>query len=120
MEPRDEREEETPEQAVEEPWEALEEAGGEAEAALVVGFLESMGFRASIVDRSLHQVPAQNEELMDVVIAVPASQLEAARAALANREKAFASAKEGEETVLTEDGMVSIDESAEPEPNKEA
>lgn len=119
MEPSDEREEEAPATTPEEPWEVLEEAGDETEAALVVGFLESMGVRATIFDRSLHQVPAQNEELMEVVIAVPASQLEAARAALASREKDFASATAGEETVLTEDGMVAIDEREEPEPGKE-
>jgi intracellular sulfur oxidation DsrE/DsrF family protein len=98
----------------------LEDAGAETEAAIVVGFLESLGIKATAMDRSFHQTPAQNDELMDIVIAVPASQLEAARAAMANRETGFASAKEGEETVLTEDGMVTLDEPAEPESGRES
>ncbi len=98
-----------------ESWVAVEEAGDESEAAIVVGFLESLGIPARIMDKSFHQTPAQNEDLIEIEVAVPASRVAEAEKALADRDEGFKKATEGEETVLTEEGLVDIDVNPPPE-----
>ena len=93
-------------------WSAVQSAPNESEAALVVGFLESHGIPARVMDVSFHQYPTSTEDLSEVEIAVPTDRLDEARTALDQREKAFASSPEGDATVMTDEGPAEIDPNA--------
>ncbi len=109
--------EETGPAGAEESWTAVELVASEAEAAIVVGFLESEGIPARVVDRSFTEVPVSSEDVTEIAVAVPTARLSDAVAALERREEAFASQKEGEETILTDEGHAEIDPRPEPEGN---
>ena len=74
----------------EEHWEGVAPAANESEAALIAGFLESLGIPARVVDRSFHQTPTGSEDLSPIEVGVPAARAEEARKELATRERAFA------------------------------
>lgn len=98
-------------------WTAVTSVGSEAEATLIAGFLQEHGVPARIVDKSFSQNPVPAEEgLASVEIAVPNERLEEAAAALARRDEEFASAIEGEATLMTDEGPAEIDPT-EPESN---
>lgn len=91
-------------------WSAVASVGSEAEATFIVGFLEGHGIPTRIVDKSFSQNPVPAEEgLAAVEVAVPTDRLEEAAVALAKREEAFASATEGEATLMTDEGPAEID-----------
>lgn len=91
--------------AADESWSALKGVESESEAAILMGFLESHGIPARLLDKSSREFPApDDEELTAMEVSVPASRLEEARAALAQHEKAFVDSPEGAETVITDDG----------------
>lgn len=91
-------------------WSAVTSVGSEAEASFIVGFLEGHGIPTRIVDKSFSQNPVPAEEgLAAVEVAVPTERLEEAAAALARRDEEFASATEGEETLMTDEGPAEID-----------
>ena len=92
-----------------EGWKGIQEVANASEAALIAGFLESSGIPARVVDRSFHQTPTSDEELTGIEIAVPVERAEEARQALAGRETAFASSPEGEDRLLTNEGLKEID-----------
>lgn len=100
--------------AAEEGWTGVQAVTSTAEAALVVGFLESEGIPARIVDRSFSETPTSSEDLTEIEVAVPSGRVADAEAILQQREKAFAGQAEGEETVLTDEGLAEIDPAAEP------
>ena len=78
--------------------------------AFIVGFLESRGIPARIVDKSFTQNPVPNDEdLAAIEVAVPAGRLEEAAAALQKRETDFADSTEGEATLMTDEGPAEID-----------
>jgi hypothetical protein len=53
-------------------WSAVTSVGNEAEATFIVGFLESRGIPARIVDKSFSQNPVPNDEdLASIEVAVP-------------------------------------------------
>jgi hypothetical protein len=87
---------------VTEGWVAVQQVPGEAEAAILVGFLESEGIPAGAYDRSSHQTPAQNQELMSIDIAVPASRFAEAEEVLQERGREFdALPQDGESLVAS-------------------
>ena len=91
-------------------WSAVTSVGNEAEATFIVGFLESRGIPARIVDKSFSQNPVPNDEdLASIEVAVPAGRLEEATAALEKRESDFADSTEGEATLMTDEGPAEID-----------
>jgi hypothetical protein len=91
-------------------WSAVTSVGSEAEATFIVGFLEGHGIPTRIVDKSFSQNPVPAEEgLAAVEVAVPTDRLEEAAAALARRDEEFASATEGEATLMTDEGPAEID-----------
>lgn len=112
-ETRDETKDETRETvaagSADEGWSAVEGVVNEEEGALVVGFLESEGIPARVVDQSAHILPTTNERLTPISVAVPTARVDEAVAVLSRRETAFASQKEGEETVLTDEGPAALD-----------
>lgn len=93
-------------------WSRLEEVGSEAEGSMMVGFLETHGIPARIVDRSFHLTPAMDEDLAPIEIAVPTERLEEARAALAVRERDFAKTEGGTDALMTDEGLAEIDPDA--------
>jgi hypothetical protein len=91
-------------------WSAVTSVGSEAEATFIVGFLESHGIPTRIVDKSFSQNPVPAEDgLAAVEVAVPTDRLAEAEEALARRDEAFASATEGEATLMTDEGPAEID-----------
>lgn len=91
-------------------WSAVASVGNEAEATFIVGFLESRGIPAKIVDKSFTQNPVPaDEDLSAFEVAVTSDRLEEAAKALARRESDFASATEGEATLMTDEGPAEID-----------
>ena len=93
-------------------WSAVASVGTEAEASLIVGFLENHGIPARTLDRSFSQNPVPaDEDLASIEVAVPSDRFAEAEEALAKREDAFASATEGEATLLTDEGPAEIDPS---------
>ncbi len=97
---------ETPAQA----WSGVTSVGTEAEAGFIVGFLESRGIPARIVDRSFSQNPVPaDEDLAAFEVAVPSDRLDEAASALEKRESDFASSTEGEATLMTDEGPAEID-----------
>ncbi len=100
--------------AAEERWSGVKSVPSEAEGSLVVGFLESEGIPARLVDRSFSETPTSSEDLTEIEVAVPADRRAEAEAMLARRETAFEGQTEGEETLLTDEGPAEIDPSAEP------
>jgi len=92
-----------------EGWQGVHEVASPSEAALVAGFLESSGIPAQVVDKSFHQYPTSDEELTGIVVAVPVERAEEALLALAGREKAFAASPEGDERLLTDEGLRDVD-----------
>ena len=91
-------------------WSAVTSVGNEAAATFIVGFLESRGIPARIVDKSFTQNPVPNDEdLAAIEVAVPAGRLEGAAAAPQKRETDFADSTEGEATLMTDEGPAEID-----------
>src|SRR5512135_1391337 len=85
-------------------WVALCDLANEAEAAIVVGFLQAEGIPARVDDRSFQSMPTpDNEDLKDIFVFVPRSQEAEARRVLSAREAAFKDQPEGGETVLTDE-----------------
>ncbi len=101
-----------PKETTGQDWSAVASVGNEAEASFIVGFLEGRGIAARIVDRSFTQGPVPaDEDLAAFEIAVPSDRFEEAAAALEKRDDAFASATEGEPTLMTDEGPEEIDPS---------
>ena len=99
-----------PKETTEKHWRGVASVGSETDAAFIVGFLESHGVPTRIVDKSFSQNPVPaDEDLATVEVAVPIEKYEEAAAALAKRDEAFASATEGEATLMTDDGPTEID-----------
>ncbi len=94
-------------------WSALEGVANESEGALVVGFLEEHGIPARVVDRSFHQTPTGDEELTPIAVTVPTVRLADAKAVLAKREKDFSGSREGDSSLLTDEGLEEVDTSEE-------
>ena len=101
------------EEAPRETWAAAMEVTNESEAALIVGFLQNEGIPARTVNRSFHQTPTGDEDLSGIHIAVPESRLDEAQRILASRDQAFEGAREGEDTLMTDNGPAEVD-TAEP------
>jgi hypothetical protein len=99
-----------PKETVGQDWSAVACAGSEAEATFIVGFLESHGIPTRLVDKSFSQNPVpSDEDLAMVEIAVPVERYEEAKGALEKRDEDFASATEGEATLMTDEGPAEID-----------
>ena len=91
-------------------WSAVTSVGNEAEATFIVGFLENEGIPARTLAKSFSQNPVPaDEDLATIEVAVPSGRFEEASAILARRDEAFATATEGEETLLTDEGPAEID-----------
>ena len=91
-------------------WSAVASVGTEAEATLIVGFLENEGIPARTLAKSFSQNPVPaDEDLATIEVAVPTDRSEEAAGILAKRDEAFASATEGEATLLTDEGPAEID-----------
>ena len=91
-------------------WSAVAAVGTEAEATLIVGFLESCGIPARVLDKSFTQNPVPaDEDLAAFEVAVPSDRLDEAASALEKRESDFASSTEGEATLMTDEGPAEID-----------
>ena len=101
-----------PKETTGQDWSAVASVGTEAEATLIVGFLENNGIPARTLAKSFtaNPVPA-DEDLATIEVAVPADRFEEASATLERREVAFASATEGEATLMTDEGPTEIDPS---------
>lgn len=93
----------------EESWSGVEAVANESEAAIVVGFLQNHDIPARVMDKSFHQTPTTDEDLNVIEVAVPTSRLEEARKALLAREVAFEESPEGAETLLTDEGLRTVD-----------
>ena len=100
--------------AAEERWSGVKSVPSEAEGALVVGFLESQGIPARLVDRSFSETPTSSEDLTEIEVAVPTDRVAEAEGILSRRDVAFEGQAEGEATLLTDEGPAEIDPSAEP------
>lgn len=101
-----------PKETTGQDWSAVASVGNEAEASFIVGFLEGRGIPTRIVDKSFTQNPVPaDEDLAAFEVAVPTDRFEEAAAALEKRDDAFASATEGEATVMTDEGPEEIDPS---------
>lgn len=92
-----------------ETWNPVENAANEAEAAMIVGFLQNHDIPARVIDKSFHLTPTTGEDLSPIEIWVPTARLEEAERVLKGREAAFKGTPEGGETVLTDEGMADID-----------
>ena len=91
-------------------WSAVASVGTESEASFIVGFLESRGIPTRIIDKSFSQNPVPaDEDLAAIEVAVPSDRYEEASAALEKRDEDFASATEGEATLMTDEGPAEID-----------
>lgn len=88
----------------EEHWEGVAPAANESEAALIAGFLESLGIPARVVDRSFHQTPTGSEDLSPIEVGVPAARAEEARKELATRDRAFAKDPGSPSDLQTDEG----------------
>ena len=104
--------------ATDESWVAVEGAANQVEAELVAGFLRAHDIPARVVDRSFHQTPTSDEDLSPIAVAVPASRVADAEAALAARDSAFDKSSEGSEAVLTDEGLSEIDTNTDDEGSK--
>ncbi len=101
-----------PKETTGQDWSAAASVGNEAEATFIVGYLENLGIPTRIVDKSFTQNPVPaDEDLAAFEVAVPTDRFEEAAAALEKRDDAFASATEGEATVMTDEGPEEIDPS---------
>jgi hypothetical protein len=91
-------------------WSGVASVGTESEASFIVGFLESRGIPTRLVDRSFSQNPVPaDEDLASIEVAVPTDRFQEASAALEKRDDDFASATEGEATLMTDEGPAEID-----------
>lgn len=91
-------------------WKGVASVGSEADATFIVGFLENRGIPTRLVDKSFSQNPVPaDEDLASVEVAVPADRFDEAAEALAKRDEDFASATEGEATLMTDEGPAEID-----------
>jgi hypothetical protein len=106
---------ETDETAESVSWSGVERVANEAEAALVVGFLQNHDIPARVLDKSFHQTPTSGEDLSPIEIAVPSDRADDARRALESRQAAFASAPGDDDDVMTDEGPMDIDPSPEGE-----
>ncbi|MBK9966714.1 MAG: hypothetical protein IPP07_18265 [Holophagales bacterium] len=99
-----------PKEATGHDWSGVASVGTESEASFIVGFLESRGIPTRLVDKSFSQNPVPaDEDLSDIEVAVPSDRFAEAAAALEKRDEAFASATEGEATLMTDEGPAEID-----------
>lgn len=90
-----------------ESWSGVATSPNETDAAVVLGFLESQGIPARLVDRSFHEMPTSGDDLQGFEIAVPASRLAEAKGLLDSRsEEMPAGSAEG--TVMTDEGPAEI------------
>lgn len=95
-----------------ESWSGVATSPNEADSAVVVGFLESQGIPARLVDRSFHELPTSGQDLTRFEIAVPADRADEARRVLdARPDEMPAGSAEG--TVMTDEGPAEI--SSDPE-----
>jgi hypothetical protein len=91
-------------------WSAVASVGTVEDATLIVGFLENHGIPARTLTRSFTQNPVPaDEDLASIEVAVPSDRYDEAMAALEKRDVAFASATEGEATLMTDEGPAEID-----------
>ena len=91
-------------------WSGVASVGTESEASFIVGFLESRGIPTRIIDKSFSQNPVPaDEDLAAIEVAVPSDRFEEASASLEKRDEDFASATEGEATLMTDEGPAEID-----------
>jgi hypothetical protein len=72
-----------PDRPADEAWEVVRTEGTEHDAALVAGLLRSRGVRSRVYSLLYHQEPVTFGALGSVHVVVPASELEAATAILA-------------------------------------
>mgnify|MGYP003385383933 CR=1 FL=1 len=99
-----------PKETTGQDWSGVASVGTEAEAGFIVGFLESRGIPARIVDKSFSQNPVPaDEDLSSFDVAVPSDRREEAEAALEKRDEDFSTATEGEATLMTDEGPAEID-----------
>ena len=96
-------------ESTEESWSGVEAVANESEAAILVGFLQNHDIPARVMDKSFHQTPTTDEDLTAIEVAVPTRRLEEARKALLARDEAFENSPEGAETLLTDDGLKTVD-----------
>ncbi|MEO6326941.1 MAG: hypothetical protein ABIT01_16180 [Thermoanaerobaculia bacterium] len=93
----------------EESWSGVEAVANESEAAIVVGFLQNHDIPARVMDKSFHQTPTTDEDLNVIEVAVPTPRLEEARRVLLARDVAFEASPEGSDTLLTDEGLKTVD-----------
>ena len=90
--------------------------GNSDEAEIIEGFLDSEGIRAMIEHAETTTFPATFGKLGDVRVYVPAEEKERALELLRNREREYEeSVDDDDETLVTDEGVAAIDESAEAE-----
>ena len=100
-------------------WVEIASAGTEDEAQLLRGFLEAEGIAGQVEDVKFHMEPINFGAMGDIRIYVPAEDEERALLLLREREKQYERIDDDEETLVTDDGPATIDETATAENDNE-
>lgn len=101
-------------------WIEIASTGTEDEATLLKGFLEAEGIAAQVENVKFRMEPVNFGTLGDIRIYVAEEDEQRAMELLRQREKAYERLDDDEETVVTDEGPATIDESARAESDTES
>jgi hypothetical protein len=93
-------------------WIEIASTGTEEEARLLQGFLEAEGIPAQVENVKFTMEPINFGKMGDVRVYVPAEEERRAQDLLRSRDRAYEKLDDDEDTVVTDEGPASIDESA--------
>lgn len=102
-----------------EAWVEIASTGTDDEARLLKGFLDAEGIEAQIENVKFTMEPINFGAMGDIRIYVPAEDEEQAVKLLKQRNKEYDRLNDDEETLVTDDGPATIDETANAENDKD-
>ena len=93
-------------------WVEISSAGTDDEARLIQGFLEAAGISAQVENVKFSMEPINFGSMGDIRVYVPSEDEARAQQMLRNREAEYQRLDDDEETLVTDEGPATIDESA--------
>jgi putative signal transducing protein len=96
-------------------WVEITSSGTEDEARLLAGFLEAEGIPAQIENVRFSMEPINFGKMGEIRVYVPAEDEKRALELLGQREAEYESLDDDDETLVTDEGVASIDDDAEAE-----
>ena len=93
-------------------WVEISSAGTDDEARLIQGFLEAAGISAQVENVKFSMEPINFGSMGDIRVYVPSEDEARAQQMLRNREAEYQRLDDDEETLVTDEGPATIDETA--------